>query len=136
LESYLPTPLDSNCEVEYFNQEVMTMQKPISRRTVVHYALVAGALLPALHIGREAAAADALTPLDPSDPTAKSLGYMSDSSKVDASANPTHKPDQTCSSCAQFQGKAGAPSGGCNIFPGKSVAAGGWCKVWAKKPGA
>jgi hypothetical protein len=112
------------------------MQKPISRRTLVNYALLAGAFLPALHIGREAAAAEALAPLDPGDPTAKSLGYATDSTKVDASANPTYKPDQTCSSCAQFQGKPGEHQGGCSIFPGKSVAAGGWCKVWAKKPGA
>jgi High potential iron-sulfur protein len=112
------------------------MQKLISRRTLVNYALVAGAFLPALNIGREAAAAEALAPLDPNDPTAKSLGYVSDSSKVDASANPTHKPDQTCANCAQFQGKPGEQQGGCNIFVGKSVAAGGWCKVWAKKPGA
>jgi len=111
------------------------MQKLISRRTLVNYALTAGALLPALHIGRDAAAA-ALTPLDSNDPAAKSLGYVTDSSKVDASANPTHKPDQTCASCAQFQGKPGDAQGGCNIFVGKSVAAGGWCKVWAKKPGA
>jgi hypothetical protein len=109
------------------------MQKLISRRTLVNYALMAGACLPALHIGGNAAAA-ALATLDPSDPTAKSLAYVSDSSKVDASANPTHKPDQTCANCAQFQGKPGDAQGGCNIFVGKSVAAGGWCKVWAKKP--
>jgi hypothetical protein len=112
------------------------MQKPISRRTLVNYALVAGAFLPALYIGRESAVAEALTTLDPNDPAAKSLAYVGDSSKVDASANPTYKPGQTCSSCAQFQGKAGEHQGGCTIFPGKSVAAGGWCKVWAKKPDA
>jgi hypothetical protein len=113
----------------------MTMQKPISRRTLVNYALAAAAFLPALHIGNQAAAA-ALPSLDPNDPAAKSLGYVSDSAKVDAAANPTHKPEQTCANCAQFQGKSGDRQGGCNIFPGKSVAAGGWCKVWAKKPGA
>jgi hypothetical protein len=112
------------------------MQKPISRRTVVNYALVTAAFLPALRLAGEAAAAETLAPLDPNDPTAKSLAYIGDSSKVDASANPTHKPDQTCASCAQFQGKPGDHQGGCSIFPGKSVAAGGWCKVWAKKPGA
>jgi hypothetical protein len=112
---------------EFFNQEVMTMQKPISRRRLVHYAVVAGALLPAaLHLGRQASAA-ALATLDPNDPAAKALGYVSDS---------PHKPAQTCSSCAQFQGKAGDVQGGCNIFPGKSVAGGGWCSVWAAKPGA
>jgi len=82
---------------------------------------MAGACLPVLHIGRQAAAAE-LAPLDPNDPTAKSLGYRSDSSKVDAYANPTYKPDQTCASCAQFQGKPGEQQGGCNIFVGKSVA--------------
>src|SRR5260370_8053112 len=111
------------------------MQKLISRRALVNSALTAGAFLPALHIGRDAAAA-ALTPLDPNDPTAKSLGYVSDSSKVEASANPTHKPDQTCSSCAQFQGKPGEHQGGCNIFPGNSVPAPSWCKAWAKNPHA
>ena len=111
------------------------MQKPISRRTLVNYALIAGAFLPALHIGNKAAAA-ALAPLDPNDPAAKALGYVSDSSKVDASANPTHKSDQTCFSCAQYQGKPGDAQGGCNIFVGKSVAPRGWCKVWAQKAGA
>jgi len=103
------------------------MNKPISRRTLVHYALVAGAVLPALHIGGKAAEAAALPLLDPGDPTAKALGYVSDSPK---------KPAQMCSTCAQFQGKAGDQQGGCNIFPGKSVVAGGWCTVWAAKPGA
>jgi hypothetical protein len=111
------------------------MQKLTSRRTLVKYALMAAACLPALQIGRNAVAA-ALTPLDPNDPTATSLGYVGDSSKVDASTNPTHKPDQTCANCAQFQGKPGEQQAGCSIFAGKSVAAGGWCKVWAKKPGA
>jgi hypothetical protein len=76
-----------------------------------------------------------LPALDPSDPTAKALGYVNDSTKVDAATNPTHKPDQKCGTCAQFQGKPGDARGGCNIFAGHSVSSGGWCKVWAKKPG-
>jgi hypothetical protein len=84
-------------------------------------------------IGGQAAAAD-LPALDPADPTAKALGFVTDSSKVVAAANPTHKPDQKCGTCAQFQGKAGDARGGCNIFAGKSVPVGGWCRVWAKKP--
>src|SRR5258707_10635468 len=98
------------------------MQKLISRRTIVNYALTAGAFLPALHIGRDAAAAR-LTQLDSNEPAAKSLGYVTDSSKVDASANPTQKTDQTCASCAQFQGKPGDAQGACKIFVGKSIAA-------------
>jgi hypothetical protein len=81
-----------------------------------------------------AAAGAALVPLKPDDPTAKALGYSEDSTKVDLKLNPAHKPDQSCSGCVQFKGKAGDARGGCNIFAGKSVNAHGWCKVWAKKP--
>jgi hypothetical protein len=110
------------------------MHNKISRRAVVKGGLIAGALLPAMGlIGNDAMAAD-LPALDPADPTAKALGFVNDSSKVDAASNPTHKPDQKCATCAQFQGKAGDARGGCNIFAGKSVPSGGWCRVWAKKP--
>jgi hypothetical protein len=110
------------------------MQKSISRRALVNGALEAASLVVALRVGIQTASAATLAPLDPNDPIAKSLGYVTDASTVDAGANPTHKPDQKCANCAQFQGKAGDPQGGCNIFAGKSVAAGGWCRVWAKKP--
>jgi hypothetical protein len=61
--------------------------------------------------------------LDPSDPTAKTLGYVTKSAK----------PDQQCGNCAQFQGKSGDSQGLCTLFPGKSVASGGWCMSWVKK---
>ncbi|HVN98762.1 MAG TPA: high-potential iron-sulfur protein [Steroidobacteraceae bacterium] len=83
-----------------------------------------------------AAAAAALVPLTDADPTAKALGYVDDSSKVVAAQNPTHKPEQKCSNCLQFKGKAGDARGGCNLYPGKSVAANGWCRGYAKKPTA
>lgn len=111
------------------------MQNRISRRALVKGGLIAGALIPAMGlVAGTAAAADALPPLDPKDPTAQALGFVLDARKVDAAANATYKPNQKCSTCAQFQGKPGAASGGCNIFAGKSVPAGGWCKVWAQKP--
>jgi High potential iron-sulfur protein len=110
------------------------MQKSFSRRALVNGALKAATFVAALRVGIQTASAATLTPLDPSDPMAKSLGYVTDTSTVDAGANPTHKPDQKCATCAQFQGKPGDTQGGCTIFAGKSVAAGGWCKVWAKKP--
>ena len=111
------------------------MQTKISRRTLVKSAIAAGAFIPALGFIDTAMAAAALPALDPGEPTAKALGYVNDSASVDAKVNPTHKAEQKCGNCAQFQGKAGDARGGCNIFAGKSVAAGGWCKVWAKKPG-
>ncbi len=110
------------------------MQNSMSRRALINQALMVAALIPAARIGTANAAA-AAPPVDPNDPAAKSLGYSADSSKVDAAANATHKPDQVCANCAQYQGKAGDAEGPCAIFPGKSVASKGWCKVWAKKPG-
>ena len=112
------------------------MQHRISRRALVKSGLIAGALVPAFGWMAQGAPATALTPLDSNDPTAKALGFMPDSSKVDAAANPTYKPTQKCASCAQFVGKAGEATGGCNIFVGHSVPQGGWCKVWAQKPAA
>jgi hypothetical protein len=112
------------------------MQHKISRRYVVRSGIVVGVLAPALGMLARVAAAAELTPLDPNDPTAKALGFINDSAKVDASANPTHKPNQKCGNCAQYQGKAGDARGGCAIFAGHSVPEGGWCRTWAQKPGA
>jgi hypothetical protein len=109
------------------------MKNNLTRRAMVKSALIAG-LIPAVGLTGQAARAQGLPLLDPSDPTAKALGFMSDAKKVDATANPTYKPGQMCGTCAQFQGKAGDATGGCNIFVGHSVPRGGWCKVWAQKP--
>lgn len=110
----------------------------IPRRSVLKSVLAGLAVLPAGAMVGEAMAGapPALVPLDPADATAKALGYAADTTKVDAKAAPTHKAEQKCATCVQFQGKAGDARGGCNLFPGKSVASGGWCKVWALKPGA
>jgi hypothetical protein len=67
------------------------------------------------------------------DAQAKSLGYVADAAKVDKAKYPKFAANQNCASCALFQAKAGAASGGCGIFPGKQVAAKGWCSAWAKK---
>jgi hypothetical protein len=110
------------------------MQSKISRRALVKGGLIAGAFIPAMGFVANSAGAAALTPLDPKDPTAQALGFVTDATKVDAAANATYKPNQKCSTCAQYQGKASDATAGCTIFAGKSVPAGGWCKVWAAKP--
>ena len=108
------------------------MEKKFARRTLLKGALASLAAIPVVAaVGRADAAA---AKVDPNDPQAKSLGYVSDTSKVDAKANPTHKPEQKCATCVQFQGKAGDASAPCTIFAGKLVEGTGWCKVWAKKP--
>jgi hypothetical protein len=122
--------------LQFSSQRIITMQSKISRRAIVKSGLIAGAFIPAIGLVANSAAAAGLAPLDPKDPTAQALGFVTDASKVDTAANPTFKPTQKCSTCAQYQGKPTDPTAGCNIFAGKSVPAGGWCKVWAQRPGA
>jgi High potential iron-sulfur protein len=112
------------------------MTHEISRRAMVTGTLIAGTLAPVLGLLAPEARAAALTPLDPADPLAKSLNFTTDTTKVDGSANPTHKATQKCGNCAQFQGKAGDATAACAIFAGHTVPQAGWCKVWAQKPGS
>jgi hypothetical protein len=109
------------------------MQKTISRRAILKGGLAAGLLVPALGMLTDSIAAGALQPLDMNDPMAKGLGFVTDTTKVDDKANPTHKADQRCNNCALYKGTTADARSGCNIFPGKSVPADGWCKSWAKK---
>jgi hypothetical protein len=71
--------------------------------------------------------------LDENDPQAKALGYVHDTTKVDAKRFPRHTKDQKCTNCALFQGKATDAWGGCPLFGAKQVAGSGWCSAWAKK---
>jgi hypothetical protein len=112
------------------------MQTNISRRLILKRGVLAIAMVPGASLLSSMAQSADLTPLDPNDPTAKALGFVKDSAKVDAASNPTHQAGQKCGTCAQFQGKAADASGGCNIFAGHAVPQGGWCRVWAQKPGA
>lgn len=105
----------------------------ISRRRLLQGALAGMAAVPAAALIARSAAAEAVTEADP---TAKSLAYVTDASKVNAKANPNYKPGQTCANCLQYSGKAGAAEGPCALFPNKTVKAAGWCKVWMLKPGA
>ena len=105
----------------------------LPRRAVLKGALAGLVAIPVAGVATRAGAA-AAAKLDVNDPQAKALGYVLDTTKVDAKANPMHKPDQSCANCVQYKGKPGDARGGCNIFAGKSVNAKGWCKTWAKKP--
>ncbi len=93
-----------------------------TRRSLAKAALTAAAFMPLARLAVGTSFADAPA-LDPSDPTAKALGYVTKSGK----------PDSECSNCAQFQGKPADATGPCTIFAGKSVSSTGWCMSWAKK---
>ena len=111
------------------------MQDKITRRSIVKTGFIAGALIPVLGLaGNAASAAADLPPVDPKDPQAATLGFINDTTTVDAAANPAHTVSQTCANCQQFVGKPTDARGGCVLFPGKSVPAAGWCKVWRQKP--
>jgi hypothetical protein len=81
----------------------------------------------------QATAARAQPNVDEKDPQAAALGDVADASRADAKKFPKSAGGQACSSCAQYQGKAGDATGLCPLFAGKQVAAKGWCSAWAKK---
>ncbi len=107
----------------------------VSRRGFIKIAVVgvASAPLVAELVSRPAYAN--LPALSPDDATAKALGYVEDTNKVDKAKYPNHKPDQICKNCNLAQAAQADGRHPCSIFPGKSVAANGWCATWVKKVG-
>ncbi len=73
--------------------------------------------------------------VDEKDPQAAALGYLADTTKVDAKKFPKHAATQKCSGCQLYTGKPADASGGCALFAGKLVAANGWCSAYVKKAG-
>lgn len=71
--------------------------------------------------------------VDPKDPTAVALGYVADTTTVDAKKYPKHANTQKCSNCQLYTGKAADAWGGCSLFAGKQVAGPGWCSAYVKK---
>ena len=80
-----------------------------------------------------AGAAQAQAKIDEKDPQAAAVGYLHDTTKVDAKKYPKHNKAQKCSNCQLYQGKASDAWGGCPLFAGKQVAGNGWCSAYAKK---
>ena len=66
------------------------------------------------------------------DAVATAIGYVADSSKVDAKANPTFKKGQNCSSCALFT-KSNDGWGKCQMIQSGLVRTNGWCRSYNKK---
>jgi hypothetical protein len=105
-----------------------TMRPRLSRRGWLGCALAA-AVVPGT------GAANEIESLDPASSDAKSLGFVSNASTVDVSANPTFRPDQRCGSCSLFQGKVSDKQAACAVFGGRQVPAVGWCTVWTARSG-
>jgi hypothetical protein len=107
------------------------MHHTIVRREFLKCALASAVVIPVL--GAAEARATGLPPLDPTDPVAQSLGFVSDASKVAADANPTFKPGQHCGVCAQYQGKPSDAAAACGIYAGHSVPSRGWCRAFSQR---
>jgi hypothetical protein len=97
----------------------------LSRRLLLRRIAMTSALVPVL-ARMPAAHAQEAPLISVDDPIAKAVKYVEDASQAKGAM-----PGSTCANCALYQGKAGAPNGGCQIFPGKSVVAAGWCTSWA-----
>ena len=78
------------------------------------------------------AAANTAT-MDPAEPAAVALGYVTDATKTDSAKYKTYSVGQACSNCVLFAGKAGDASGPCSVFGGRPVSAAGRCSAYAKK---
>ena len=103
----------------------------IERRNFLKFgSLAVASIAIASRAGKAAAQA---APLDEKDPTAQSLGYKADATKVDKVKFPKYAAGQTCANCQLYQGKPGDATGGCPIFSGKLVNAKGWCSAYVKK---
>jgi hypothetical protein len=100
-----------------------------TRRTFMMQVAAGSTALAASRVMAQAAAPK----LDEKDPQAVALGYVSDSTKVDAKKFPKHTAEQKCGTCQLYTGKGKDPMGPCSLFAGKQVTAGGWCSAFVKK---
>ncbi|GAB2791532.1 hypothetical protein GCM10027040_17020 [Halomonas shantousis] len=100
-----------------------------SRRDFMRNSLLGLAALPlGAGILSQRALAQELTPLDPDNPQAKALNYVTDASQ--ASGHPAYEEGEHCANCMFFK----EANHGCQLFPQHSVEPGGWCQSWTQKP--
>ncbi len=71
--------------------------------------------------------------VSPEEPLASSLGYVTDTTQVNAQKYPGHAVSQACSNCALYSGQPGDAKGPCSIFANRLVNAQGWCSAYAKR---
>lgn len=125
----LPSEIRRNLARLFRKQTHERPMKDTNRRVFMMQVAASSAVLTAGAV--HAQAAPAL--VNEKDPQAVGLGYVADTTKVDAKRFPKHAATQKCSNCTLYTGKAGSEAGPCGIFPGKAVAANGWCSAYVKK---
>ncbi len=107
------------------------MSKEMLNRRSFLMTLAATATIGALPAQAFAQGAAKVTP---DDPTAKSLGYVEDASKLDPAKEANFKKGSHCASCTLFKAaEAKNGYGPCAIFQGKLVSQNGWCRAYVAK---
>ena len=76
-----------------------------------------------------ASAAHAADKIDPSDPYAKTAGYVTNAAQVDTVRFPHFEKGQHCENCKLFTAGDGG-WGECSFFDGALVVNTGWCKSY------
>jgi len=99
-----------------------------SRRRFIAIIPLSGSLL----LGRRLAHGQAAL-LNPTDPQARALGYVTDASSADKGKYPKYEPGQHCGNCQFYQAEPSAAQAPCLIFAGKQVPQQAWCASWLKK---
>ena len=102
-----------------------------TRRSFIQWVPAAGVAVTASRAFAQAQ--PKLTMVDPQDPQAKALGYVTDATKADKSKFPKYQASQHCAVCQLYQGPASAQAAPCTIFGGKGVVAPGWCSAFVPK---
>jgi hypothetical protein len=102
-----------------------------TRRRFIQWVPAAGVAVASAHARAQAQAQAPM--VDPNDPQAKALGYVTDATKVDKSKYPKYQSGQHCAVCQLYQGPASAQTAPCTIFAGKRVVGPGWCSAFVPK---
>ena len=97
---------------------------PINRRNFIiklaggAAALAASPLVLAKEKGR----------LTEDDPYAKSMGFVTDTTRANSARYRKHSVDQSCSNCQLYKGADGSAEGPCSFFGKRIVPSTGWCR--------
>ena len=62
------------------------------------------------------------------DPYAKSMGFVTDTTRANSKRYKKHSVDQSCSNCQLYKGEPGSAEGPCSFFGKRIVPSTGWCR--------
>lgn len=62
------------------------------------------------------------------DPYAKSMGFVTDTTRANSKRYKKHSVDQSCSNCQLYKGEPGSEEGPCSFFGKRIVPSTGWCR--------